>query len=83
MDIENYPNFDLDEYFAPLSSQITLDLTTNPVSFQANRLRKRYLMTEIRKALGNPSFLLSGDVAIEVEWSVPKTFVMRKPLRLM
>lgn len=54
----------------PEGGEITLDILMAPVSLQAKRAKKISLKSEIKRALGNPRFLLSGDVAIQIEWLV-------------
>jgi Holliday junction resolvase RusA-like endonuclease len=49
---------------------IAFDVLGPPVSLQSHRARKADTITAIRSAMGNPHFLLSGDVAIEIEWFV-------------
>jgi len=55
---------------APLGTELRLVVSSAPVSLQARRPKKTALSVALCAALGAPEYLLSGEVAISVEWLI-------------
>jgi len=65
------------EAFAP--TDYLIELGTSPVSFQGSQPARRSLETRVREAAARPGVLLTGEVAIEIEWFLHEKLKWESP----
>ena len=54
----------------PESDRLILSVDLPPVSLQASSRSKKYFIHKVRNKCNNYSFLLSGDVQVEITWHI-------------
>jgi len=54
----------------PAHGELIWELQARPVSLQARRPHKEALTTQLRHSLTGVKYLLTGDVAVRIEWSL-------------